>query len=716
MAITDPNTLYGLSAAQTRRLQGTANAADLTNLAYAETQGWKPETPKTQEIPGVGTLTVVPKTVVQSASAATVTPDATADASARANVPPLPAATPPNGATLIGGPSGLQGLNESQIWRDPSSNKIYRLPQVEMAMEKPVVAKPEAPAITAPKQPEYASPAYQGAGDTERQKYVTAYNAIDEQLKSLEAMVQQGYTPTQEELALANEYQKAKENLRAFDTATLQRTEVMEGTGRGRTVTNVQLAQDKERRMRALERLGFAQEAETLSERLTATQDQRKGLLDSAMAFFQVSSKRLDSALGLTKELASIDKQQRDDARAYLLDMVDWAQGLTWEELDADTQAKVTASVAESPLSLQMVKQALKVGKEKMYAGGEDMNKLLTPSEASQLGVPYGTTVGQAAQLGISPSGGLTEAQASTLESVTTKFQSDAVMKIANDAQVASQIADQVIANPSGGPEQIAALYSFIKTLDPTSAVREGEIALATETQSYLSTWKTEISKIIEGKTLDPATARKLALATHEISRLWMQVGERRITQYKAQASVLGVGTQFDSYLGMFSPIGSVKPPQNDEEEEYINGRLDGTGGNLASGSSTGGGGGGSWGGRTGGSVSWRMNNPLNIKYGPYAEKFGAKAGVKATDGGVFAFFPDEATGIRAAKNLLRSPSYAELPLTAAMRRWSGGGYGAEVAPEDLRGKFIGQMTDAEVDRLIEAMRKREGWTAGKLA
>ncbi|MDE2102303.1 MAG: hypothetical protein KGL39_33970 [Patescibacteria group bacterium] len=34
---------------------------------------------------------------------------------------------PPAGATLISGPSGLQGLTESQIWRDPNSNKIYKL-------------------------------------------------------------------------------------------------------------------------------------------------------------------------------------------------------------------------------------------------------------------------------------------------------------------------------------------------------------------------------------------------------------------------------------------------------------------------------------------------------------------------------------------------------------------------------------------------------------
>jgi len=34
----------------------------------------------------------------------------------------------PTGATLISGPSGLSGLTEEQIWRQPGTNKVYRLP------------------------------------------------------------------------------------------------------------------------------------------------------------------------------------------------------------------------------------------------------------------------------------------------------------------------------------------------------------------------------------------------------------------------------------------------------------------------------------------------------------------------------------------------------------------------------------------------------------
>jgi hypothetical protein len=108
------------------------------------------------------------------------------------------------------------------------------------------------------------------------------------------------------------------------------------------------------------------------------------------------------------------------------------------------------------------------------------------------------------------------------------------------------------------------------------------------------------------------------------------------------------------------------------------------------------------------GSVSFRHNNPLNIKYGEFATKYGATMGQKSTDGGSFALFPDVQTGIRAAKDLLKGSSYSGLSLEKAMRRWSGGGYGADVAPE-LKGKSTGKMNDAELNLLVEKMKKREG-------
>lgn len=774
--------------------------------------------PKVQELPGIGVVTTYPKAVVPQAQAEA--PDTTAGLMARTGVQAVPEATPPAGATYVTNPQELSGLTESQIWRQPGTNRIYRLAQQAAA---PVTsAVPQAQATkesvtggyrlnfyrdptqaetdwwstrpqsefdafmksevekwkpTAPKPtPAYPSPDYSSVTGTQAEQLKQAYNFYDTQLKSLEAMIQQGYTPTAEEKALAAEFQAKREELRSFDLATLQRTEAMVGEGRGRTVANVQLAQDKERRIRALERLGLAQEAETLSERLSGAKEERTGLLGMATALFDVSTKRFDAALGLTKELAAIDKQSRDDARTWLLDMVDWASGLTWDELDPASQQRITETVANTPLTLDMVKQALKTAKDKMYAGSSDLNELLSATDAAALGVPYGTTKGQAAALGIMPAGNLTTAQSTMLENVTTRYQADSVVNTARTMGINVEIADAVLKNPSAGPEQIAALYTFIKTLDPTSAVREGEIGLATETQSFFSQWATAIERLAQGKVLDANTVSGLAQASKSIAQMWIEAGNRRTQQYVAQATALGVGDPFGRYLGAMSGTagdggtGGSLSGLTPEETEYVS---DGLGVNatfsadmtpqqaiaaaapLLSGLSAGATGtlidvtralgisdesyvgmvqslgsdpqkvwewvksqfpksdASAQGTRSGGSASWRNNNPLNIKYGNFASGYGATRGSAATDGGNFANFPDEATGLRAARDLLRSQSYSSLTLEQAMRRWSGNGYGADVAPADLRGKKTGSMTDAELDRLIEAMRVREGWTEG---
>jgi len=116
---------------------------------------------------------------------------------------------------------------------------------------------------------------------------------------------------------------------------------------------------------------------------------------------------------------------------------------------------------------------------------------------------------------------------------------------------------------------------------------------------------------------------------------------------------------------------------------------------------------------KQGGSAAWRNNNPLNIKFGNFAKGYDAFKGSKATDGGDFAAFKNSETGLKAARDLLRSKNYINLSLEKAMRRWSGNGYGADVAPS-LKGKTTGQMTNSELDQLIKSMSRREGWTEGK--
>lgn len=121
---------------------------------------------------------------------------------------------------------------------------------------------------------------------------------------------------------------------------------------------------------------------------------------------------------------------------------------------------------------------------------------------------------------------------------------------------------------------------------------------------------------------------------------------------------------------------------------------------------------------RVGGSLSWRHNNPGNIKMGAFAEKYGAVQGQKATDGGYFAVFPTLESGKQAMTELLRGSGYSNLTLDAAMKRYSNNGYGAEVLgykmPPDMKMRDL-MNDDRLASDLINNMVKREGFEVGEI-
>lgn len=108
-----------------------------------------------------------------------------------------------------------------------------------------------------------------------------------------------------------------------------------------------------------------------------------------------------------------------------------------------------------------------------------------------------------------------------------------------------------------------------------------------------------------------------------------------------------------------------------------------------------------------GGSIAVSHNNPGNIKFGSFASGFGAVPGRKATDGGVFAMFPDVETGLSAQRRLLVGKNYRNLTVADAMKRWSNNGYGGELYPA-VANKTMGQLTEAELVELQKRQIKRE--------
>ncbi len=109
-----------------------------------------------------------------------------------------------------------------------------------------------------------------------------------------------------------------------------------------------------------------------------------------------------------------------------------------------------------------------------------------------------------------------------------------------------------------------------------------------------------------------------------------------------------------------------------------------------------------------------RNNNPLNIKASNTTSSYPGVTGKDlspASDGGQFLTFATPQDGLNAAKKLITSGGYANLSVDAALKRWSGNGYGGDLVP-DLAGKKINQLTPVELNQLINAMANREGFYA----
>lgn len=283
----------------------------------------------TKEIPGIGTMTVTPKTSL-----------------ANSGVPVDPAAP----VTADAGTYARTGVTDPGTYITPSGAKVD-------ANGKIITAGPTVPGL-----PQYPT-------DTPGTTPITdAYNTLMSNITSIEDKIKSNATPSSEEQELAKELADKKAQLAQFDTSLETRVNNLYGQGRGATLGNLGLQETTERRSSALERLGLAQEANTLTTQLGLAQDARKAQGDEATTEYNLASKKLDLVLGVQKEIADMSEKQQDKARQYLLDVVSFAGSKTYDQLDDPTQNAITHAVANSPITLDMVKTSLQNASEKAAA------------------------------------------------------------------------------------------------------------------------------------------------------------------------------------------------------------------------------------------------------------------------------------------------------------------------------------------------------------
>jgi len=116
------------------------------------------------------------------------------------------------------------------------------------------------------------------------------------------------------------------------------------------------------------------------------------------------------------------------------------------------------------------------------------------------------------------------------------------------------------------------------------------------------------------------------------------------------------------------------------------------------------------------GNIPQVNNNPLNIKLGGATQQWlqqGATLGSQAKDGGQFLKFQNPQQGFVAGMQLLQSPVYSGLTVDAAMKKWSGGGYGAsQIGQGAIANTKVSQLSPTQMYGLMHSMAQEEGFYA----
>jgi hypothetical protein len=116
----------------------------------------------------------------------------------------------------------------------------------------------------------------------------------------------------------------------------------------------------------------------------------------------------------------------------------------------------------------------------------------------------------------------------------------------------------------------------------------------------------------------------------------------------------------------------------------------------------------------SGGSRSWRNNNPGNLRNNGTVATYGLAIGTA----GRFAVFPDAQTGRKAQAQLLREDFYASLTLLKGLAKYHGTKTSADEAyAREVAGyaglpveRTIGSLNGGEFERLLDAIKRAEGW------
>ena len=355
-------------------------------------------------------------------------------------------------------------------------------------------AQPTTSAINTP------VPNFQGTGATVTSDMVGApitRNDLRARRQELEKIATQRQTAEQEQQALFNklaQLQQASEREQQLSQNVARSTAEEAKILRDLTLERRNIERNQEGRLQSgvniasqLAETSAGQQREDLlykrlvdSAELQALSGIRQADIDATKTSIAAREQLIDRALGIEQNLTGLNEQDRKNTRQTLLDIVDFSQGSTFDELSPAEQEAIanTAQLVGVPLS--SVQQAMV------------RNKTALNDERRKIDASINK---------------------STSETLTPYQQFTATQSIAKDTQARTAQAREMVRQAdlikqsyanieAGGDKSLntqAIVTAFNKILDPTSVVRESEYDRTAEGQALITRLSAKVQNITEG-------------------------------------------------------------------------------------------------------------------------------------------------------------------------------------------------------------------------
>jgi hypothetical protein len=180
-----------------------------------------------------------------------------------------------------------------------------------------------------------------------------------------------------------------------------------------------------------------------------------------------------------------------------------------------------------------------------------------------------------------SQSGGADPRSIALFNRIAGEYDRSPLVRAADRTLVLDDAIKTIEANPADPASQLRLAYSYIQALDTyQSAVREGELGNLGILGTKLQQWQMQLNKVAsEGAFLPPEVAKNIARDAKQLVQVIGAGAERKRNEFKARATVSGVGEMWNSFVASSETPAAAKPtttggPRVGERRQFPDGRV----------------------------------------------------------------------------------------------------------------------------------------------